>query len=63
MKLSNLFLASASTTAGSAATLSQVLDFGNNPGDNEMWIYVPDKLADSPAVIVAVSSSPPWTNK
>nr|8IY8_A Chain A, Feruloyl esterase [Aspergillus sydowii]8IY8_B Chain B, Feruloyl esterase [Aspergillus sydowii]8IYB_A Chain A, Feruloyl esterase [Aspergillus sydowii]8IYB_B Chain B, Feruloyl esterase [Aspergillus sydowii]8IYC_A Chain A, Feruloyl esterase [Aspergillus sydowii]8IYC_B Chain B, Feruloyl esterase [Aspergillus sydowii] len=36
------------------ATLSQVLDFGNNPGDNEMWIYVPDQLAANPAVIVAL---------
>ena len=58
MKLSTLLFASASASAGSAATLSQVLDFGNNPGDNEMWIYVPDQLAANPAVIVAVCPPP-----
>jgi poly(3-hydroxybutyrate) depolymerase len=47
------FLASA--TAVLAASLQQVRDFGKNPTNLQMYIYVPDKLAASPPVIVAVS--------
>ena len=58
MKFSDLLLANlAFTTATvSAATLRPVLNFGDNPGNNQMLIYVPDQLALNPAVIVAVPS-------
>jgi hypothetical protein len=39
----------------SSASLKQVSSFGANPTGLQMYIYVPDKLAASPAVIVAVS--------
>lgn len=43
-------------TAGLAfgASLQQVSNFGNNPSSIQMYIYVPDKVAANPAVIVAV---------
>ncbi len=37
------------------ASLVQVEDFGANPSNIDMYIYVPDKLATKPAIIVAVS--------
>lgn len=37
-----------------AASLQQVSSFGTNPTGIQMYIYVPDKLAMKPAVIVAV---------
>lgn len=37
-----------------AAQLTQVTNFGDNPGSLEMYIYVPNNLASKPAVIVAV---------
>ena len=40
------------------ASLQQVADFGQNPTKINMHIYVPDKLANSPAVVVAVSAPP-----
>jgi len=39
-----------------AASLQRVSDFGSNPNRINMYIYVPDKLAASPAIIVAVST-------
>ena len=45
--------AAAATTLG--ASLQQVTNFGNNPTKINMYIYVPDKVATKPAVIVAVS--------
>jgi hypothetical protein len=41
--------------ATKAASLTQVANFGNNPGETDMYIYVPDTLATNPAIIVAVS--------
>ena len=41
----------------SAASLVQVKDFGANPGNANMYIYVPDKVAANPAIIVAVRVS------
>lgn len=38
-----------------SASLQQVSNFGDNPTGLQMYAYVPDKLAASPAVIVAVS--------
>jgi hypothetical protein len=37
------------------ASLRPVLNFGNNPTRIQMNIYVPDKVAPNPAIIVAVS--------
>jgi poly(3-hydroxybutyrate) depolymerase len=48
--------ATAATCLG--ASLQPVSDFGNNPTNIQMNIYVPDKLASNPAVIVAVSIIP-----
>lgn len=36
------------------ASLQQVPSFGDNPSSIQMYIYVPDKVATNPAVIVAV---------
>jgi acetylxylan esterase len=41
------------STAG-AASLQQVTSFGSNPTNAKMYIYVPDRVAASPAVLVAV---------
>lgn len=40
---------------GFCANLGQVNNFGDNPTLIDMYIYVPDQLAASPPVIVAVS--------
>jgi acetylxylan esterase len=37
-----------------AAQLTQVSDFGENSSGAKMFIYVPDNLATSPAIIVAI---------
>ena len=39
------------------ATLQAVSNFGANPSSIQMYIYVPDKVAEKPAVIVAVRNS------
>lgn len=36
------------------ASLQQVTNFGVNPSNTKMYIYVPDKLATKPAIIVAI---------
>jgi acetylxylan esterase len=58
MKFSTLVtgiaLAAFAPSAVSAAVLRRVRNFGSNPGDNEMYIYVPNRLAANPPVIVAV---------
>lgn len=36
------------------ASLVQVQNYGSNPSNTQMWIYVPDKLAPNPAIIVAI---------
>src|SRR5689334_431024 len=38
----------------SAATLTQVTNFGTNPTNLQMYIYVPNQLAAHPGVLVAV---------
>jgi acetylxylan esterase len=48
-----LVLASAVGIAFSAS-LQSVSNFGTNPTKINMYIYVPDKVATKPAVIVAV---------
>jgi len=37
-----------------AASLNQVANYGSNPSNTQMWIYVPDKLAPKPAIVVAI---------
>ncbi|KAK3371154.1 Alpha/Beta hydrolase protein [Lasiosphaeria ovina] len=59
------FVALVATAAtGICASLQQVKDFGANPTKIYMYIYVPDKLAAKPAVIVALhpcgGSAPSW---
>lgn len=56
MGLAQLFLAAATATVAMAADLRQVSDFGENPTDVLMYEYVPDKLAEQPAIIVHVSN-------
>lgn len=36
------------------ASLQQVTNYGANPANVPMYIYVPDKLATKPGIIVAV---------
>src|SRR5689334_11375046 len=38
----------------SPASLVQVQSFGNNPSGAQMYIYVPDQLAESPPVLAAI---------
>ncbi|KAK2060349.1 PHB depolymerase family esterase [Colletotrichum caudatum] len=56
MRLSALFAAAAAGLASlaSAASLQQVTSFGANPSGAKMYIYVPDRVAASPAIIVAI---------
>ena len=42
---------------GFCASLQAVASFGTNPTSIQMNIYVPDKLATKPAIIVAVSKA------
>jgi acetylxylan esterase len=41
---------------GFSAKLEKVAEFGENPSKINMYIYVPDKVAEKPAIIVAVST-------
>jgi hypothetical protein len=40
---------------GHGAKLTKVDNFGFNPTDIQMYIYVPDRLAPKPAVVMGVS--------
>jgi len=37
-----------------AASLTQVVNFGSNPGGMEMYIYVPNSVSANPAIVVAM---------
>ena len=37
-----------------AASLTQVSNFGNNPSNLSMYMYVPDRVAPKPALLVLV---------
>ncbi|MFC3492920.1 extracellular catalytic domain type 1 short-chain-length polyhydroxyalkanoate depolymerase [Glycomyces rhizosphaerae] len=39
--------------AAQAAQLTQITNFGNNPGNLQMHVYVPDNVASNPAIVVA----------
>lgn len=58
MHLTRILLAAAGVALTRAAvspgTLSQVTDFGSNPSNVGFYIYVPQKLATSPGIIVAI---------
>jgi acetylxylan esterase len=47
-------LSAAFATLASAASLVPVRNFGPNPSNITMNIYVPDKLAPNPAIVVVV---------
>jgi len=51
--------AQVTTTAApiTPASLQQLSGFGSNPTGTQMFIYVPNRLAANPAIVVAVSSS------
>ena len=44
----------AAPTPASAATLTEVTNFGTNPSNLQMYLYVPDNVAARPAILVAV---------
>ncbi|KAI1334742.1 Alpha/Beta hydrolase protein [Xylariaceae sp. FL0016] len=52
LSLYRLFAAAAWIAAVSAASLTKVSDFGENPTKLSMYVYVPDKLAAKPPVII-----------
>ncbi|TID06137.1 putative acetylxylan esterase A [Colletotrichum higginsianum] len=56
MRPSSLLAAAAAGlgSLASAASLQQVTSFGANPSGAKMYIYVPDRLAANPPVIVAI---------
>ena len=49
-----LVSALAAVAPASAASLTQVTGFGNNPSNLNMYIYVPNNLAARPALLVAI---------
>ncbi|KAH8882448.1 feruloyl esterase B [Thozetella sp. PMI_491] len=50
----SLFTLALSAGLAVGASLKQVTNFGENPSSIQMYIYVPDKVASKPAVIVAL---------
>lgn len=56
MLLQTFFGLAATATTCLAASLQQVSNFGNNPTRIQMHIYVPDRVATKPPIIVAVRS-------
>jgi len=52
--LSTLLTFAASITLAACASLQPVTNWGGNPTKINMYIYVPDKLATKPAIIVAL---------
>lgn len=50
----SLFWFATSAATCLAASLQEVTNFGDNPTNIQMYIYVPDQLAANPPVIVAV---------
>ncbi|GJC84911.1 putative acetylxylan esterase A [Colletotrichum liriopes] len=56
MRPSTLFAAAVAglSSLASAASLQQVTSFGANPSGAKMYIYVPDRVAANPPIIVAI---------
>lgn len=63
MRFSSIFTVLATAAMAYAAQLQQVTNWGDNPTNIQMFIYVPDRVAANPAVIVAVSNIPPFRRK
>lgn len=55
-----LVLGAMAVAGATAAELRPVSGFGDNPTNIEMYEYVPDNLAESPAIIVNVSYAVPF---
>lgn len=49
-----LALALGVVPVAAAASLQEVRDFGSNPSNAKMFLYVPDRLAASPPILVAI---------
>lgn len=43
----------AMSTSASAASLVQITNFGSNPGNSKMYLYVPNSVTAHPAILVA----------
>ncbi|KAK1590370.1 PHB depolymerase family esterase [Colletotrichum navitas] len=54
MKFSTILSAIGLAVCAGAASLQQVTNFGSNPSGAKMYIYVPDKLAANPPIVVAI---------
>ncbi|OBT71150.1 hypothetical protein VF21_09720 [Pseudogymnoascus sp. 05NY08] len=54
MLLHSTFILACSMALALGASLQQVPNFGSNPSNIRMYIYVPDNVAANPAVIVAL---------
>jgi poly(hydroxyalkanoate) depolymerase family esterase len=52
--LSILLVALLFTDAARAGTLSEVMDFGSNPGNLRMFMYIPDQLRATPPLVVVL---------
>ncbi|MEU4510425.1 PHB depolymerase family esterase [Nonomuraea wenchangensis] len=48
------------TPQASAAVLTEVTSFGTNPGGLRMYLYVPDRVAPRPGVLVAMHGCNGW---
>lgn len=59
LTLSVILALAALVVSAKAAKLTTVADFGDNPSKISMSIYVADKLAAKPAIIVLVSQPRP----
>lgn len=55
MIFSKLLALAVSATPVLSASLQAVSNWGSNPTNLQFYIYVPDKLATNPAIIVGVS--------
>ncbi|MFD6140485.1 PHB depolymerase family esterase [Promicromonospora sp. NPDC060271] len=51
--LASVLMVFVAPQAAHAAELTRVTNFGNNPGNLEMYVYVPDDVAPNPAIVVA----------
>ncbi|KAI1338816.1 Alpha/Beta hydrolase protein [Xylariaceae sp. FL0016] len=64
MQLRSVLTVLAGATFGACASLQQVTSFGDNPSSIAMYIYVPEKVATKPAIVVALhpcgGSGPSW---
>ena len=54
MQFQALFTAALLTGLSAAASLKQVVGFGDNPAALNMYIYVPDAVASAPGIVVSL---------